>query len=151
MFSEFEGNADERKAKLDKRLATLKRAREDGFFDEEGTESVDIVHDGVNPCDPASTQPFDPDWKQKFDKFNRPLKDKRGTYECYKCKGFGDEIRYGEIVGRCRACGGVGRLSDVLQAIDMTCVRCDGFGHDVWGTTCDPCHGTGVRPDLEPA
>jgi hypothetical protein len=150
MFNEFEGNKDERQAKLDERLDMLKRARKAGFFDEEGTEKVEIIADGIGPddgcptCGKPSTAFIDGDCAKC-----NPIRTARNTYKCYKCKGSGDEIRYEEIVGRCRACDGTGRLSDMLQAIDMMCAHCDGFGHDVLGVTCGRCHGTGVSPDLE--
>ncbi len=154
MFNEFTGDRDERQRKQEERLRLLKRAREDGFFDEEGTEEAEIIADGVGPDDSCPTcgelsSTFIGGDCAKCNPI-QPLKNRPSTYECYRCRGLGDETRYGEIVRHCRACDGVGHLNDVLQTIDALCAHCDGFGRDVWGTVCNPCHGTGVRPDLEP-
>ena len=149
MFNQFEGNEKERQAKQEERLRLLKNLYGSGYFNEEGTEKAEIVADGSGPddgcptCGELSVAFIGGDCAKC-----NPIQSPRNTYTCYKCKGFGNAIRYGEIVGPCRAYGGVGHLSDTPKAIDMICARCDGFGQDVWGTSCVPCHGTGACPDL---
>ena len=143
MFNEFEGDERERAAKLKERLWLLKRAREDGFFDEEGTEEVTVMAAGINPCDLGysaftgedTETPYE-QWRAqqrprgvtapplkdangnvRFDKYNRPLKDKRGSMECKKCQGLGSlEPMYGDsaMLDRCPVCGGSGRTSTRL-------------------------------------
>ena len=52
MFRIFEGDADAKARKLQERLEILKRAREDGFFDEEPIIPIpEIVADGHGPDD----------------------------------------------------------------------------------------------------
>ena len=59
MFNIFEGNEDEKAAKLQERLEILKRAREDGFFDEERIEPMpEIVADRHGPDDRKRPSPF---------------------------------------------------------------------------------------------
>lgn len=57
MFNIFEGGADARARKTQERLEILKRAREDGFFDEERIEPIpEIVADGHGPDDTVRVQ-----------------------------------------------------------------------------------------------
>ena len=136
MFDQFEGNERERQAVMKGRLAMLKRAREDGFFDEEGTEKVTVVAAGINPCDLGHTTVTGEDTETPYekwraqgvtapilydehgvirrDKYGRPLRDKRGSMTCKKCHGFGSlEPMYGDsaMLDRCPVCGGSGRTS----------------------------------------
>ena len=147
MFNQFEGDEDERKAKLDTRLATLKRAREDGFFDEEGTESADIVGSGINPCDLGHVTFTGETPEPKIGElgYRRPMsvieaERKRRENQCRKCRGMGDLTMYGGELERCPECGGTGR--------DDTppCFVCAGRGYDIYGGTCAICNGRGLEP-----
>lgn len=62
MFNIFEGTPEERACVLQRRLEILKRAREDGFFDEKVIAPMpSIVADGVGPDD------------EKPEAFRRPM------------------------------------------------------------------------------
>ena len=147
MFNEFtSGDKHERENKLQHRLQMLKRAREDGFFDEEGTEEVTVKAAGINPCDLGHT-PFTgetPKPKPGERDYVRPMgvleaERRRAMNECWKCKGLGDLVMYGDVLERCPECKGTGRN-------DTFCFVCTGRGHDMWGKTCTMCDGRGLEP-----
>ena len=59
MFNIFEGDTDAKVRKLQERLEILRRAREDGFFDEKRTEPIpEIIADGKGPDDRVRPSPF---------------------------------------------------------------------------------------------
>ena len=153
MFSEFEGNERERQAKLDERLATLKRAREDGFFDEEGTEEAEIVGDGTNPCDldpfaaftdeapglPPGEYPVKWPCRNPNCAYCTPRPPVGGPcliedeHDCDQRPGGAAEARRnwadkrGQLFDLCRRCGGHGDM--VTYGNELEC--------------CDDCGGTG--------
>ena len=147
MFNEFEsGDRDKRERKQEERLRLLKDAREAGYFDEEGTEAVDLVHDGVNPCDPTPTHAFTGDTPQrKFGKYLKPMSVQEAEFRrqvdpCWECRGLGDLVMYDTIVGRCPTCAGTGR-NDARK-----CVVCSGWGKSIYGDICPICDGRGLAP-----
>jgi hypothetical protein len=129
MFNSFtSSDENKREMKTQERLDILKRAREGGYFDEEGTESADIVSGGVNPCD-SGNMPF----AKRVDGLDS------SDTECWICGDKDDELKrllekawgpcpecspstYQRPMG-CRACPTCG-----LQAaafVDGDCPRCN--------------------------
>ena len=155
MFNDFEGNADERLLKEDDRLSMLKRAKEAGYFDEEGTEKVTVKAAGINPCDlgystftgeAPEPKPGEYPVKWPCNKPNctyctqQPRQQADHTNMCRKCGGFGDLVLYGsDELERCPACAGTGRNDIPL------CFVCNGRGCSIDGARCPMCNGRGLE------
>ena len=148
MFNEFEsGDYAKRHRKQEERLRQLKDAREAGYFDEEGTEAVDIAHDGVNPCDPAPARAFTDDTPSPGNRkqYRQPMgvqeaEAKLRLNPCWGCDGLGDIIAQGGILERCSACDGSG------QDNARECFVCSGRGKSIYGEVCPICNGQGIEP-----
>ena len=176
MFNQFEGNEDGRAAKLQERLEILKRAHQDGFFNEEGAETITEVlsvpaferpkhklglsYDELKEIAGTALRshergvnPCDPDHGLIFT--GEDPEPKSGVFK--RPMGMGEAER--KLRGLCPQCGGHGDLlmyGDSLarcpscggtgQDNTRSCLVCGGEGRGVHGQACPHCGGRGLEP-----